>query len=142
MLIRSSLLQLTHDQVFLFDVERSTSSYCMREYKHAYCSIKAIVLLAVYRANLEFQSHVPFQHLRMHVICFQEFAHAQTPRVLHFSAFIFHVLLHLSLLLLSITISSMKLNLCMWKYMGNRGIILLTLVVLVLLIVISLINVL
>ena len=29
---------LTRDQVFLFDVQRSTSGYCMREYKHAYCS--------------------------------------------------------------------------------------------------------
>ena len=38
MLIRSSLLWLTHDQVFLFDVQRSTSGYCMREYKYAYCS--------------------------------------------------------------------------------------------------------
>ena len=34
----ASLLWLTHDQVFLFDVQRSTSGYCMREYKYAYCS--------------------------------------------------------------------------------------------------------
>ena len=38
LLIRSSQLLLTHDQVFLFDVQRNTSGYCMREYKHAYCS--------------------------------------------------------------------------------------------------------
>ena len=30
--------------------------------------VKAIVLPAVYRANLEFQSHVPFQHSRMCVM--------------------------------------------------------------------------
>ena len=30
--------------------------------------VKAIVLPAVYRANLEFQSHVPFQHSRTRVI--------------------------------------------------------------------------
>ena len=30
LLIRSSLLWLTHDQVFLFDVQQSTSGYCMR----------------------------------------------------------------------------------------------------------------
>ena len=30
--------------------------------------VKAIALPAVYRANLEFQSHVPFQHLRTHVM--------------------------------------------------------------------------
>ena len=38
MLIRSSLLWLSRNQVFLFDVQQSTSGYCMREYKHAYCS--------------------------------------------------------------------------------------------------------
>ena len=38
MLIRSSLLWLTRDQVFLFEVQRSTCGYCMREYKHGYCS--------------------------------------------------------------------------------------------------------
>ena len=38
LLIRSSLLWLTRDQVFLLDVQRSTSGYCMREYKHGYCS--------------------------------------------------------------------------------------------------------
>ena len=38
LLIRSSLLWLTSDQVFLFDVQQSTSGYCMREYKHRYCS--------------------------------------------------------------------------------------------------------
>ena len=38
MLIKSSLLWLTCNQVFLFDVQRSTSGYWMREYKHAYCS--------------------------------------------------------------------------------------------------------
>ena len=38
LLIRSSLLWLTPYQVFLFDVQRSTSGYCMREYKHAYSS--------------------------------------------------------------------------------------------------------
>ena len=52
--------------------------------------VKAIVLPAVYRANLECQSHVPLQH------AFSAFAHARyrfthawTPRVLHFSAFIY-----------------------------------------------------
>ena len=38
LLIRSSLLWLTRDQVFLLDVQRSTSGYCMREYKYEYCS--------------------------------------------------------------------------------------------------------
>ena len=38
MLINSSLLWLTRDQVFLFSVQRSTSDYYMREYKYAYCS--------------------------------------------------------------------------------------------------------
>ena len=38
LLIRSSLLWLTRDQVFLLDVQRSTSGYCMRHYKHGYCS--------------------------------------------------------------------------------------------------------
>ena len=47
--------------------------------------VKAIALPAVYRANLEFQSHVPFQHSRMR---FQGFAHMQMPRVLHSSGFI------------------------------------------------------
>ena len=47
--------------------------------------VKAIALPAVYRANLEFQSHVPVQHSCTR---FQGFAHARTPRVLHFSAFI------------------------------------------------------
>ena len=66
MLIRSSLLWLTHDQVFLLDIQRSTSGYCMREYKHGYTApVKAIALPAVYRANLEFQSHVPFLYSRM-----------------------------------------------------------------------------
>ena len=64
MLIRSSLLWLTRDQVFLLDVQRSTSGYCMKEYKHGYCPVKAIALPEVYRANLEFQTHVPFQHSR------------------------------------------------------------------------------
>ena len=30
--------------------------------------VKAIALPAVYRANLEFQSHVPFQHSHMRVM--------------------------------------------------------------------------
>ena len=57
--------------------------------------VKPIALPAVYRANLELQSHVPFQHSRTRVyirVCFQGFAHARTPRVLHFSAFITLVL--------------------------------------------------
>ena len=37
LLIRSSLLWLTSDQVFLFDVQQRTSGYCTREYKHRYC---------------------------------------------------------------------------------------------------------
>ena len=44
--------------------------------------VKAIALQAVYRVNLEFQSHLHFAHARY------IFAHAWTPRVLHFSAFI------------------------------------------------------
>ena len=61
--------------------------------------VKPIALPAVYRTNLEFQSHVPFQHSRTRVIYeiyrvrFQGFAHARTPRVLHFSAFIYLVLM-------------------------------------------------
>ena len=53
--------------------------------------VKAIALPAVYRAN---QSHVPFQHTRTRV---QGFAHARTPRVLHFSAFISQVFVVYSL---------------------------------------------
>ena len=41
LLIRPSLLWLTHDQVLLFNVQRSTSGYCMREYKHGYCSVQS-----------------------------------------------------------------------------------------------------
>ena len=47
-------------------------------------AVKAIALPAVYRANLEFQSHVPSSIC----ILIQGFTHARTPRVLHFSAFI------------------------------------------------------
>ena len=65
MLIRSSLLWLTSDRVFLFDVQRSTSGYCMREYKHAYCSGQSY---SASSSNLEFQSHVPFQNSRTRVI--------------------------------------------------------------------------
>ena len=86
MLIRSSLLWLNSDRVFLFDVQRSTSGYCMREYKHAYCSAQS------YSASSSVQTQPrvsialafpEFAHARY------RFAHAQTPRVLHFSAFIF-----------------------------------------------------
>ena len=85
MLIRSSLLWLTRDQVFLFDVQRGTSGYCMREYKHTYCSGKS------YSASSSVQSQPrvsiarafpAFVHARY------GFAHTRTPRVLHFSAFI------------------------------------------------------
>ena len=78
MLIRSSLLC---DQVFLLDVQRSIGGYSMREYKHMYCSGQSYSASAVYTANLEFQSHV-------HSCTRYRFAHAWTPRVLHFSAFI------------------------------------------------------
>ena len=69
MLIRSSLLWLTHDQVFLFDVQRSTSGYCMREYKYAYCSGQSYSLGASssVQSQPRFQSHVPFQHEYCHV---------------------------------------------------------------------------
>ena len=55
--------------------------------------VKAIALPAVYRANLESQSYVPFQHSRTRVIeikrvHFQGFAHTWMLRVLHFSAFV------------------------------------------------------
>ena len=61
-----------------------------------------IALPAVYRTNLELQSHVPFQHSRTRVIYeiyrvrFQGFAHARTPRVLHFSAFIVQCMLSIN----------------------------------------------
>ena len=67
--------------------------------------VKPIALPAVYRTNLELQSHVPFQHSRTRVIYeiyrvrFQGFVHARTPRVLHFSAFILYastILVHMS----------------------------------------------
>ena len=61
MLIRSSLLWLTRDQVFLFGVQRSTSGYCMRQYKHGYCSGQSS------SASSSVQS-VPFQHSRTRVI--------------------------------------------------------------------------
>ena len=85
LLIRSSLPRLTRDQVFLFDVQRSTSGYCMREYRHAYCSGQA-------------SSSVQSQPIRAHVIL-QGFAHARSPRVLHFSAFIHKVFDHTSQLM-------------------------------------------
>ena len=50
--------------------------------------VKAIALPG---ANLEFQSHVPFQHSRTRSRIrarVQGFTHARTPRFLHFSAFI------------------------------------------------------
>ena len=55
--------------------------------------VKAIALPAVYRAKLEFQSHVPFQHSRTRVMraLSRIRAHARTPRVLHFSAFICYI---------------------------------------------------
>ena len=89
MLIRSSLLWLTRDQVFLFDVQRSTSGYCMREYKHGYCSGQSnSASSSVYTE--------PFNRTCLSSIraCVQGFAHARTPRVLHFSAFIF-IFLHI-----------------------------------------------
>ena len=53
--------------VFLFDVQRSTSSYCMREYKHAYCSDQS------YSASSSVQSQFqPLQHSRTRVICFRD----------------------------------------------------------------------
>ena len=58
----ASLLWLTHDQVFLLDVQRSTSSYCMREYKYGYCSGQSYS--ASSSVQSQFQLHVPFQHSR------------------------------------------------------------------------------
>ena len=82
LLIRSSLLWLTSDQVFLFDVQRSTSGYCMREYKHAYCSGQSYS--ASSSCTEPTSSYVPFQNSRTRVI---DCARADA-EVLHFSAFI------------------------------------------------------
>ena len=61
--IRSSLW-LTSDQVFLFDVQRSTSDYYMREYKHAYTlPVKALSLPALYQ--LRPRTHALEPHLSM-----------------------------------------------------------------------------
>ena len=68
MLIRSSLLWLTSDQVFLFDVQRSTSGYCMREYKHAYCFSQSYSASSSVQSQPECQWHVPFQHSRTRVL--------------------------------------------------------------------------
>ena len=57
LLIRSSP---TRDQVFLFDVQRSTSGYCMRQYKHGYCSGQSYSA----SGSVQSQPHVPFQHSR------------------------------------------------------------------------------
>ena len=82
MLIRSSLLWLTSDRVFLFDVQRSTSGYFMREYKNAYCSgsasssVQSQPQVSIARAFPEF-AHTRYRS-----------AHAGTLRALHFSAFI------------------------------------------------------
>ena len=48
--------------------------------------VKAIALPAVYRANLEFPAITRTFPASAHA-CYR-FAHARTPRVLHFSAFI------------------------------------------------------
>ena len=61
LLIRSSLLWLTRDQVFLLDVQRSNSDYCMREYKHGYCSGQSNSASSSVQSQ---PSHVPFQHSR------------------------------------------------------------------------------
>ena len=74
MLIRSSLLWLTCDQVFLFDVQRSTSDYSMKEYKHAYCSGQS------HSASSNVQSQPSVSIAR----AFPASVHARTPRVLHF----------------------------------------------------------
>ena len=61
MLIRSSLLCLTRDQVFLFDVQRSTSGYCTRECKHTYCfGLLKLQPSSTVQSQLEFQQHVRF----------------------------------------------------------------------------------
>ena len=105
-LIRSSLLWLTCDQVFLFDVQRSTSSYCMREQKHVYCSGQSYSASSSVQSQLEFLQHVRFPG----------FAHTRNrlyvPRVLHFSAIItilFHIvqcyrLVHTELLVKNISV--------------------------------------
>ena len=51
--------------------------------------VKATALPAVYRANLEFQSPVPFPEFVHTRYMFQGFTYAPTPSVLHFSAFIY-----------------------------------------------------
>ena len=61
LLIRSSP---TRDQVFLFDVQRSTSGYCMRQYKHGYCSGQSYSA----SSSVQSQSHVPFPHSCTRVI--------------------------------------------------------------------------
>ena len=85
MLIRSSLLWLTSGRVFLFDVQRSTSGYCTREYKHAYCSGQSYSA----SSSVESQPRVSIagafpEFVHTHY----RFAHVRMPRVLHFSALI------------------------------------------------------
>ena len=64
-LISSSLLWLNCDHVFWFNVHRSTSNYCMREYKHAYCSGQRYSTSSSVQSQL---STCTFQHLHTHVI--------------------------------------------------------------------------
>ena len=85
MLIRSSLLRLTRDRVFLFDVQRGTSGYCMRHYKHGYCSGQSCSASSSVQSQLAIARAL--SSIRSRALC-QGFAHARTPRVLHFSAFI------------------------------------------------------
>ena len=62
MLIRSSL---TRDQVFLFDVQQSTSGYCMIEGRK-YGSVKAIASSSVQSFNRMCLSSICAGALRIH----------------------------------------------------------------------------
>ena len=89
MLIRSSLFRFTRYQVFLFDMQRSTSGYCMRECKHTYCS--GLNYSPSSRDNLSFNSMWAFQHSRTCLsIAFSRVRARVAPRVLDFSASVQH----------------------------------------------------
>ena len=57
----ASLLWFTHNQVFLFDVQRSTSGGSTSMYT---ALVKAIALPAVYRAYLDFPAFVHARYIR------------------------------------------------------------------------------
>ena len=81
---RTYIFWLIRDQVFLFDVQRSTRGYCMRECKHAYCSSLSYSASSSVQNQLEllsWNSMCAFQHSRMRVI----YAEGSALQCIHYS---------------------------------------------------------